>query len=242
MHLSVVIAAYDEVACVEALARRLADSLRTIPGCAWEIVFVVEGEDGTRETLERLAREIEPLRILYRLERTGLGAAFRRGFAAIAPDADYVVTMDADLNHQPEEIPRLLDAARRSTCDVLVGSRFVSGSLVVGTPLAKRLLSQLINRLMSPLYGLRVRDKTSGFRIYRAEVLRTVHYRDNAFAFLPELLIRASARGYRIVEQPIHFHYRVEGRSKMGFWSTSLSYLTLLGGALRSRDGQCPPP
>jgi dolichol-phosphate mannosyltransferase len=241
MHLSVVIAAYDEVAYVEPLARRLANSLRAIPGCAWEIVFVVEGEDGTREALERLAREIEPVRILYRLERTGLGAAFRRGFAAIAPDADFVVTMDADLNHQPEEIPRLLAAAQRLACDVLVGSRFVSGSVVVGTPLAKRLLSHLVNRLMSPLYGLRVRDKTSGFRIYRAEVLRTVHYRNDAFAFLPELLIRASARGYRIVEQPIHFHYRVGGRSKMGFWSTSLSYLTLLGGGLRSRDGQCPP-
>ncbi|HEV3075536.1 MAG TPA: glycosyltransferase family 2 protein, partial [Thermoanaerobaculia bacterium] len=160
MQLSVVIAAYDEVACVEALARRLADSLSTIPGCAWEIVFVVEGEDGTREALECLAREIGPLRILYRLERTGLGAAFRRGFAAIAPDADYVVTMDADLNHQPEEIPRLLAAAQRLACDVLVGSRFVSGSVVVGTPLAKRLLSHLVNRLMSPLYGLRVRDKT----------------------------------------------------------------------------------
>jgi dolichol-phosphate mannosyltransferase len=241
MHLSVVIAAYDEVAYVGPLARRLANSLSTIPGCAWEIVFVVEGEDGTREELERLAREIEPLRILYRLERTGLGAAFRRGFAAIAPDADYVVTMDADLNHQPEEIPRLLAEARRPTCDVLVGSRFVSGSLVVGTPLVKRLLSHFINRLMSPLYGLRVRDKTSGFRIYRAEVLRTVHYHNNAFAFLPELLIRASARGYRIVEQPIHFHHRVGGRSKMGFWSTSLSYLTLLGGALRSRPGQFSP-
>jgi dolichol-phosphate mannosyltransferase len=228
MKLSVVIAAYDEVATVEPLTRRLAGALATIPDCVWELIFVVEGEDGTRDLLDRLAQEIAPLNVLYRREPSGLGAAFRRGFAAVAPDADYVVTMDADLNHRPEEIPRLLAAAQQLGCDILIGSRFVGGAAVEGTPRWKRLLSGVLNRLMTRLYAVRVRDKTSGFRIYRPQVLRQVQYENDRFAFLPELLIRANASGFRVAEEPIHFVYRRDGRSKMAFWPTVASYLTLL--------------
>ncbi|HVT14845.1 MAG TPA: glycosyltransferase [Thermoanaerobaculia bacterium] len=232
MKLAAVIAAYDEVANIGQLTRRLAASLASIPDCSWELVFAVEGEDGTHEELQKLAQEIGSVRILYRKEPAGLGAAYRRAFAAVTGDTDFVVTMDADLNHQPEEIPRLLAAARRLDCDVLVGSRFIAGSEVEGIPLWKRSLSGGVNSLMTRLYGLSVRDKTSGFRVYRAEVLRRVRYDNDDFAFLPELLIRASRCGYRLAEEPIHFRYRRHGESKMAFWPTSLSYLSLLRGAL----------
>jgi dolichol-phosphate mannosyltransferase len=138
MKVSVVIAAYDEAANIEPLTRRLAAALAVIPDCSWELIFAVEGEDGTREALDRLSREIVPLRVLYQREPAGLGAAFRRGFAAVAKDADYVITLDADLNHQPEEIPRLLAAARERDSDVLIGSRFVAGAGVEGTPRCRR--------------------------------------------------------------------------------------------------------
>jgi dolichol-phosphate mannosyltransferase len=229
MKVSVVIAAYDEAANIEPLTRRLAAALAVIPDCSWELIFAVEGEDGTREALDRLSREIVPLRVLYQREPAGLGAAFRRGFAAVASDADYVITLDADLNHQPEEIPRLLAAARERDSDVLIGSRFVAGAGVEGTPRWKRLLSGTMNRLMTRLYGLQAHDKTSGFRVYRARVLREVAYENDQFAFLPELLIRASDAGFRVAEEPIHFRYRREGRSKMAFWPTAASYLALLG-------------
>ncbi|HEV3455038.1 MAG TPA: glycosyltransferase [Thermoanaerobaculia bacterium] len=229
MKVSVVIAAYDEAANIEPLTRRLAAALAVIPDCSWELIFAVEGEDGTREALDRLSREIVPLRVLYEREPAGLGAAFRRGFAAVASDADYVITLDADLNHQPEEIPRLLAAARERDSDVLIGSRFVAGAGVEGTPRWKRLLSGTMNRLMTRLYGLQAHDKTSGFRVYRARVVREVAYENDQFAFLPELLIRASNAGFRVAEEPIHFRYRREGRSKMAFWPTAASYLALLG-------------
>lgn len=226
--LAVVIAAYNEEENIEELTRRLDRALRTLPGCTSEILFVVEGRDRTREILEGLSREVPNLRILYQEEPSGLGNAFRRGFAAVGPDVDYVVTLDADLNHQPEEIPRLLEALRREQCDILVGSRFLAASQVDGAPLWKRFLSGAINRLMRHLFGLHVLDKTSGFRVYRAEVLRAVTFENPSFAFLPEILIRAHAAGFRIAEEPIHFIFRVHGRSKMRFWATSLSYLKLL--------------
>ena len=234
MKLAVVIAAYDEVANIGQLTHRLAASLASIPDCSWELVFAVEGEDGTHEELQRLLQEIGSIRILYRREPTGLGAALRRAFAAVTDDTDFVVTMDADLNHQPEEIPRLLAAARRRDCDVLVGSRFIGGSEAEGIPLWKRSLSGSFNCLMTRLYRLDVRDMTSGFRVYRAEVLRRVRYDNDRFASLPELLIHASRSGYRLAEEPIYFRYRRHGESKMAFWPTSLSYLSLLRDTLVS--------
>jgi dolichol-phosphate mannosyltransferase len=227
--LTVVVAAYDEVANVEPLLRRLDAALSAMPGWRWNAIFVVEGRDGSREVLERVATELGVfLEVDYREAPSGLGAAFRRGFAAVPADADVVVTLDADLNHQPEEIPRLVEALERREADVVIGSRFVGGSRVEGTPLWKRLLSGTMNRVMRVLYGVPIGDKTSGFRVYRAEALRSVAYDSDAFAFLPELLIRLHRAGWRIVEEPIRFVFREQGRSKLAFWPTSFSYLTLL--------------
>lgn len=228
--LSVVIAAYNEQENIEPLLRRLHATLNAVPAWTWEMLFVVEGRDRTREILEQLAAELGgDIRVLYNEEPSGLGNAFRRGFAAVAPDADLVLTLDADLNHQPEEIPRLIERLRESRADIVVGSRFLEGSKVEGTPLWKRFLSGVMNFFMRYLYGLRVLDKTSGFRVYQAEALRALEFRNQAFAFLPEMLIRAHNLGLTIVEEPIHFIFRREGKSKLDFWSTSWSYLTLLG-------------
>jgi dolichol-phosphate mannosyltransferase len=229
--IAAVIAAYDEEETIEELTRRLHRALSAL-GFAWEIVFVVEGRDRTREILARLAAELAgdtgDLRILYQEKPSGLGNAFKRGFAAVSPEADLVLTMDADLNHQPEEIARLVAALERTGSDIVVGSRFLKTSRVEGTPLWKRFLSGTMNSLMHWLYGLSVLDKTSGFRVYRAAALRQIDFTNPAFAFLPEMLIRAHWAGLRIVEEPIRFVFRAEGKSKLRILPTTLSYLSLL--------------
>lgn len=229
MNLSVVIAAYNERENIEVLTRRLDAMLRAMPETRSEMVFVVEGRDGTREILEGLAADLGRIRVLYQEDPSGLGNAFRRGFAAVSPDADFVVTMDADLNHRPEEIPRLLEDLRRENADVLVGSRFVEGSESEGIPLWKRVMSGLMNRVIASLFDIAVKDKTSGFRVYRAEALRQLaDYRNGNFAFLPEMLIRATELGMKTAESPIHFTFRTRGESKMSIPQTSRSYLLLL--------------
>ena len=230
------IAAYDERENIEPLTRRLHRALSD-PGEGFELLFVVEGRDGTREILEGLAREMPNLRILYSPQPRGLGRAFRWGFAEVSPGAEYVVTMDADLNHQPEEIPRLLRAARDREADILVGSRFVEGGRVDGTPRWKLLLSGTLNVIMRIVFGLRIKDKTSGYRVYRAGALRKLAFENDNFAFLPEILIRANALGMRIVEEPIHFIFRTEGTSKMHLATTAMSYLSLLSLRFRRRKG-----
>ena len=223
---SVVIAAYDERENIEPLTRRIEKQMRNL--AAWELLYVIEGKDGTLAIAEGLAREIPSIRILYEETPRGLGRAFRRGFAAVSPASDYVITMDADLNHQPEEIPRLLRAMQDREADIVVGSRFVEGGRADGTPPWKLALSGTLNVIMRIVFGLRIKDKTSGFRIYRAEALRALTFENDNFAFLPELLIRAEGFGMRIVEEPIHFIFRRQGVSKMHFLTTTLSYLSLL--------------
>jgi glycosyltransferase involved in cell wall biosynthesis len=223
-----VVAAYDEEENVEPLTRRLAAALASLSGYAGEMLFVVEGTDRTREILARLASELGNVRVLYQEAPSGLGNAFRRAFAALPEDADLAVTLDADLNHQPEEIPRLIARLQREGADVVVGSRFLAASAVEGSPLWKRLLSGSMNALMGHLYGIRVRDKTSGFRVYRAAALRRLRFASAGFAFLPEMLIHAHEMGLRVVEEPIRFVFRRAGRSKLRFWRASWSYVSLL--------------
>ena len=233
MKIASLVAAYDERENIEALARRLAGTLGSLPGFEHELLFVVEGTDGTREILEGLRSEVPGIRILHGDTPRGLGNALRRGLAAIGRETDFIVTMDADLNHQPEEIPRLLQVLQARQADILVGSRFIPGARVEGTPLWKLFLSGTLNVIMRIAFGLRVKDKTSGFRIYRASALREIDWVNENFAALPEILIRARRAGLRVEEAPIHFIYRREGTSKMHFWTTVLSYLSLLRTSLR---------
>lgn len=225
---SVVIAAYDESDNVEPLTRSIHRVMTDAVPDGWELVYVVEGTDGTQAVLERLASELPEVRVLRQSHEPGIGGAFRQGFAAVRSDADTVVTLDADLNHRPDEIPRLLARLDDPSVDIVVGSRFLRASSVVGAPVWKRSISRAVNVLMRWLFGVRTRDKTSGFRAYRAEVVRELTFTNHDYAFLPEILIRAHRAGYRVVEEPIRFENRVAGTSKMGLRQTSASYLRLL--------------
>lgn len=232
MKVSAVLAAYDERENLEILLPRLTAALGAFE--AWEIVLVVEGADGSLDVVRKAAAAEPRIRFEWADRPSGLGNAFRRAFAAVAPDADVVVTLDADLNHQPEEIPRLVAALDRRNADVVIGSRFVTGSHVEGIPPWKRALSGAMNVVIRHLFGLDVLDKTSGFRAYRAPALRQIRFENPDFAFLPEMLVDAKRRGFAMVEEPIRFVYRRIGRSKMAIATTIASYVRML---LRRADG-----
>jgi glycosyltransferase involved in cell wall biosynthesis len=168
------------------------------------------------------------IRIIYYSQPSGLANAFRQGFSLVDAHTDAVVTMDADLNHQPEEMPRLVNALFQRNADIVVGSRKVKGSNTAGSPLWKRLLSDTANRLLKKLSGMPVADMTSGYRVYRYDAFRQILFANTGFAFLPEILIRLHDAGYRIVEEPIQFVFRVAGKSKMQLVPTALSYIKLL--------------
>ena len=228
MKLSVVIAAYNESENIGPLTSRLIAALDGMEDSRWELIYVIEGTDETRSIAQSFADRHRQIRILYNAQPSGLGAAFRKGFNAVASDTDAVITLDADLNHRPEEIPKLVRTLFERSADIVVGSRKVSGSITEGTPWWKRVLSGSFNHWMGRLIGMPVDDLTSGYRVYRYSVLGKLSFETTGFAFLPEMLMRAHALGFRIAEEPIHFVYRTAGKSKLKLLPTAWSYVALL--------------
>jgi dolichol-phosphate mannosyltransferase len=229
---AVVIAAYNEEENIAPLTSRLVTTLDSM-GAPWRLIYVIEGTDRTLEVAGDFARQRPEIQILYNPTPSGLGRAFRRGFDAVPADAGVVVTMDADLNHQPEEMPALISALNETGADIVVGSRRLEHSRTDGAPLWKTVTSAMMGIAMNVLFGVNVKDMTSGFRVYRAACLRALEYRNDNFAFLPEMLIEASALGAVIEERPIHFIFRVAGESKMALWRTFRSYVSLFGSLRR---------
>jgi dolichol-phosphate mannosyltransferase len=230
-----VIAAYNEAVNIAALTSRLIQSLDAIPESRWRLIYVIEGADGSKEIAEGFARKRAEIEVIYAEEPSGLANAFRKGFEVVPDDTDALVTMDADLNHQPEAIPRLVAALSSREADVVIGSRKVPGSTVVGAPLWKRLMSDVLNHLMKRMTAVPVADQTSGFRVYRYSSFRHISYSNTGFAFLPEILLCADRLGLSIREEPIQFLFREHGTSKMRFIGTSLSYIDFLQNVFRSR-------
>ena len=189
------------------------------PPVSGTVLIVDDGSpDGTGELADQLAREHADVRVLHRARKGGLGGAYLAGFdEALANGADFVIEMDADLSHDPADLPRLIDAARHGA-DVVLGSRYIAGGGVEGWPLHRQLISRAGGRYAAIMLGLPLSDLTGGFKCFRASALRRldpdlVHSR--GYAFQIELTYHAARAGLEIVEIPIVFREREHGRSKM---------------------------
>ncbi len=185
-------------------------------------VLVVEDAscDGSADYLDRLAARESRLSIIHRPTLLGLGTAYVEGFRrALARGFERVVEMDADLSHDPAEIPGLLATLDRA--DLVVGSRYAPGGSTPEWPLRRILLSKFGGLYARLWTGLPITDPTSGFRAFRASTLAALDLpsiQSRGFAFQVEVLVRAAAAGLRIAEVPITFRERVHGRSKLSPW------------------------
>jgi apolipoprotein N-acyltransferase len=173
--------------------------------------------DGTGDVVRKLADGNPRVVLDERPEKGGLASAYIDGFVrAIEHGYDLIVEMDADLSHRPEELPRLLDAARHH--HVVIGSRYIPGGEVRNWSRFRRILSRGGNLYSRVLLGMPVADATSGFRVYRLEALRelvTHQLRSEGYAFQVELAYRAWRRGMSVEEVPITFEERRHGHSKL---------------------------
>jgi dolichol-phosphate mannosyltransferase len=174
--------------------------------------------DGTGATADALAAASDGrVMVMHRTGERGLGRAYIDGLRlALTMDTDVICQMDADLSHQPSELPRLLDQSAQA--DVVIGSRYVAGGSVVNWPLRRRLLSANANRYIRGVCSLRANDCTSGFRCWRREALAAMplaQIRSEGYAFLVELLFTATALGCTVAEVPITFIERRHGASKL---------------------------
>jgi glycosyltransferase involved in cell wall biosynthesis len=211
--LAVVIPTYNEAHNIRALAQRLRQ-------CVGDLQIVVVDDnspDGTGAIAEELRRDDPAVHVVHRPAKLGLGSAYVAGIGvAMDFDCTAVLTMDADLSHRPEHLPRLVAAAE--TYDVVIGSRYVEGGSTRGWGLHRRILSRTANGVARTALGLQVRDCTAGFRCYRRRVLETLELeriRSNGYAFLVEMIWLCARNDFSIGEVPIVFEDRLGGQSKM---------------------------
>ncbi|MFM8155853.1 MAG: polyprenol monophosphomannose synthase [Actinomycetes bacterium] len=173
--------------------------------------------DGTGKLADELAAADDHIKVMHRLGKEGLGAAYLAGFAwALEHGYDVVVEMDADGSHQPEQLPRLLDQLR--TADLVLGSRWVAGGGTVNWPKSRQFLSKGGSLYTRVMLGVPLRDVTGGYRAFRADTLRKLDLHEVAsqgYCFQVDLAWRAVQRGLVVKEVPITFVERVAGSSKM---------------------------
>lgn len=178
-----------------------------------------DSPDGTAEVVEEFRKSADGVHLLRRGSKTSLGAAYLEGFEfALSHGAGVVVTMDADLSHDPSAVPSLLSKLGENGC--VVGSRYVAGGEIVNWPLRRLALSSAANWFVRMLFGMPVKDCTSGFRAYRSQIVEQIlaaRIHSHGYSFQVEALKIAVDSGMGVVETPITFVERVEGTSKMGF-------------------------
>lgn len=226
MFLSAVIAAYKEKENLGELTERLLRELDK-SGLNYEILYVIQADDGSKELLDSINNP--HVRYLYFPNPLGVSRAFIEGFKNVVDKADLVLTMDADLNHQPEEIHGLLKCLKEKNADLTIGSRYIPGGKMIGMPAWKLFLSRTMNRIISLFSRVKVADKTSGFRIYKKPIIQEViaEMKATNFEFYPEVVLIAARHGHTFAETPITFKFRTRGQSKMYKFQTMLGYLKM---------------
>jgi dolichol-phosphate mannosyltransferase len=214
----VVIPTYNEAANLERIIDAAATELeRLVPGAYRLLVVDDNSPDGTGKIADRLAEELDPVDVLHRSRKEGLGKAYLAGFArALERGAELVVEMDADFSHDPRYLPGLLDAS--NDADLVLGSRYVSGGGVRDWGLVRKLISRGGGWYARTILGVDVRDLTGGFKCIRREVLEGIELdtvRAQGYVFQIEVTYRAVLAGFRVREVPIVFPDRTAGTSKM---------------------------
>lgn len=183
-----------------------------------DLLVIDDGSpDGTAEIVGNLATEDSRIHLEQRPGKLGLGTAYVAGFKwAMERGYDEVVEMDADLSHDPADVPRLLDALRDA--DLVIGSRYVPGGGVSNWGRGRRLLSAGGNLYARMWLGYKIKDSTAGFRAYRVAALTQIELdkiASEGYGFQIEMTRRFHKAGLRIREVPITFTERARGSSKM---------------------------
>jgi len=228
---------YNERDSIGEVVRRLFDAC----GERVDLLVIDDGSpDGTAQVVRELQRDDSRIHLHERHGKLGLGTAYVAGFKwAIERGYDAVVEMDADLSHDPADVPRLLDALNEA--DLVIGSRYVPGGGVSNWGRARRLLSAGGNLYARLWLGYTVRDSTAGFRAYRISALATQDLddvRSEGYGFQIEMTRRFHRSGRRITEIPITFTERAQGRSKMSRRIVVEALLAVARWGIRDRFGR----
>jgi dolichol-phosphate mannosyltransferase len=185
------------------------------------LVIDDSSSDGTADIVRALQTKYPNLFLLVRPQKSGLGSAITDGFRAflLMPHVpQYVVTMDADYSHNPQDLPRLVSSI--TGYDVVIGSRYVADGKTQGWPLSRKIISRGANTLARSLLGLKLRDCTSGYRCYSTNFLTHIIscLHSQTYDIQIETVKQAHNQHFKVREVPILFVNRKKGKSKLSLW------------------------
>jgi len=190
--------------------------------------------DGTGKLAEDFAKISGSVQVLQRPRKMGLGSAYKDGFkVVILEEEDGAIEMDADLSHDPGDIPSFIEKLREGY-DLVIGSRYIPGGRIPKWPIYRRIISSLTNRTTSRILRLKQNDVTSGYRAYSLKALKTIDFtavNSDGYAFQVEMVMRCQRAGLKICEIPIAFKDREEGKSKLSrkeMWRFMKSMIRLM--------------
>lgn len=173
--------------------------------------------DGTGKIADDLAAKHPQVKVLHRAEKNGLGRAYCAGFAwALERGYEYIMEMDGDFSHNPDDIAKFLDAAKDA--DLVIGSRYCNGIRVINWPLTRLMLSMSAGLYVRIITGMPFSDPTGGFKCFRRHALKSIELdavRSNGYSFQIELTHKLWRQGMKVVEVPIIFTDRFQGTSKI---------------------------
>ncbi|MCX7723146.1 MAG: polyprenol monophosphomannose synthase [Verrucomicrobiae bacterium] len=195
----------------------LVDRLLALPIRVDLLIVDDNSPDGTGALADELAAQYPFIHVLHRKQKEGLGRAYVAGFKwALERHYEFILEMDADLSHDPADIPRLIEAAKDADC--VLGSRYIGGIRIMNWPLGRLILSKSAAKYVQVITGMPFTDPTGGFKCFRRRALESIDLdtiRSNGYSFQIEVTHRLWRQGMKIVEVPIVFTERREGRSKM---------------------------
>jgi dolichol-phosphate mannosyltransferase len=196
---------------------RLAQRLLSLPVLVDLLVVDDASPDGTGKLADELAAQHPQIHVLHRTEKNGLGRAYIAGFKwALERGYEFIFEMDGDFSHNPRDIPAFLEAAKDA--DLVLGSRYQGGIRVINWPLKRLMLSRGAGKYVEFVTGMPFTDPTGGYKCFRRRALQAINLdevRSNGYSFQIEMTHKLWRRGFKVVEVPIIFTERAEGRSKM---------------------------
>src|SRR5215471_5769651 len=231
--LSILLIAHNEE---EAVGPMLQGLSRTYDREILEIKVVDDAStDQTAAIVEDWAARNPKIKLIRRTPPCGVGRALKTGFANISPRAEYALTMDSDFDENINQVRLLINAIEKGNCDGVIGSRFVEGGRVVRYPFFKRLMNRLFHRVVRILFHVEQNDLTNNFKLYRANIFRSLPWKSDGFAMNAETGLLPILFGYRLIEVPVVWVDRDPemGRSKFGLLKHGGGYLRVILYALR---------
>ena len=221
MKLSIVIPVYNEAATIS----KIVDLVRSVDvGMEKEILLVDDcSRDGTRDVLEKMAKENPDLQVRFHEVNQGKGAALRTGFGAAT--GDVVLIQDADLEYDPKEYPRLLQPILEGHADVVYGSRFLGGGAHRVVFYWHYLGNKLLTTLSNMTTNLNLTDMEVCYKVFKREVIQGIPLKENRFGFEVEITAKIARRKLKIYEVPISYYGRDYSEGKKIGWKDGFSAL-----------------